>query len=45
MVMESLGLGKHTIVEKPIALSTADAAEMLAQAKKHGVHLCVAQVL
>ena len=45
MVMESLGLGKHTIVEKPIALSTADAAEMLAQAKKHGVHLYVAQVL
>ncbi len=45
MVMESLGLGKDTIVEKPIALSTADAAEMLAEAEKQGVHLYVAQVL
>lgn len=45
MVMESLRLGKHTIVEKPIALNAADAAEMLAEAENQGVQLYVAQVL
>ncbi len=44
-VMESLSLGKDTIVEKPIALKKADAAEMLALAQEKGVNLYVAQVL
>ncbi len=45
MVMEALGCGKSVILEKPIALSAADAAEMLAEAEKRGLHLYVAQVL
>lgn len=45
LVMESLRLKKNTICEKPIALSFADAKEMLDEAKKQGVHLYVAQVL
>ena len=45
MVVESLNCGVDTIVEKPIALSYADAKEMLETAEKNGVHLYVAQVL
>jgi len=45
MVMESLGCGKHTICEKPIALSAAEAAEMLDEAERRGVQLYIAQVL
>lgn len=33
--------GKHVIVEKPMALSTKDADEMIAVAKKNNVKLCV----
>jgi phthalate 4,5-cis-dihydrodiol dehydrogenase len=33
--------GKHVIVEKPMALSLADAAAMIAAAERHGVHLIV----
>lgn len=43
--MESLALGKHTIVEKPAALRRSDAEEMFALAEKKGVQLYVAQVL
>ena len=45
MVLESLNCGKDTIVEKPIALSYADAKEMLDTAEAKGLHLYVAQVL
>lgn len=45
MVMESLRCGKDTITEKPIALSYADAKEMLDEAEKQGCLLFVAQVL
>ena len=45
MVMEALSCGKHTICEKPIALSLRDAREMLDTAKKHGCQLYIAQVL
>ena len=45
MVMESLGCGKDTICEKPIALSLKDAKEMLDEAEKRGCMLYVAQVL
>lgn len=45
MVMESLKLKKNTICEKPIALSYADAKEMLDEADRQGVHLYIAQVL
>ena len=45
MVMQSLACGKDTIVEKPIALSFADAKEMLDEAERRGRHLYVAQVL
>lgn len=33
--------GKHVLVEKPMALSTADADAMIAMADKHNVKLCV----
>lgn len=45
LVLESLSLGVNTIVEKPIALSYADAREMLDKAEEMGVNLYVAQVL
>lgn len=45
LVMESLNLGKDTIVEKPIALSYQDAKEMLDTADAKGCLLFVAQVL
>lgn len=44
-VMESLELGKHTIVEKPVALHKKDAEEMFNLAGEKGVQLYVAQVL
>lgn len=44
-VMESLSLGKTTIVEKPCALTRADAEAMFALAGEKGVNLYVAQVL
>ena len=45
MVLESLNLGKETICEKPIALSYADAKDMLDTAEAKGCHLYIAQVL
>ncbi len=45
LVMESLRCGLNTIVEKPIALSCADAVDMLDEAQRCGVNLYVAQVL
>ena len=45
LVLEALKLKKHTICEKPIALSYADAKEMLDEAEKQGVQLYIAQVL
>ncbi len=36
-----LEAGKHVLVEKPMALSTADADAMIAMAKKKNVTLCV----
>ena len=44
-VIESLQLGKDVICEKPIALSLADARDMLDTAEKMGKHLYIAQVL
>lgn len=44
-VLESLRRGKHTLTEKPIALSRNDAEEMLALAREKGVFLFVGQVL
>ena len=35
------GAGKHVLVEKPMALSLAECAEMNAAARAHGVHLIV----
>lgn len=43
--MESLSLGRHTIVEKPCALTEADARAMFDLAEEKGVRLYVAQVL
>lgn len=36
-----LQAGKHVLVEKPMALSTADADAMIAMADQHNVKLCV----
>ena len=44
-VLQALEAGAHVIVEKPCALSRADAQEMFALAQKKGLHLYVAQVL
>lgn len=44
-VLESLGLGKHVIVEKPAALHKKDAEEMFAFAAEKGLLLFVAQVV
>lgn len=45
LAIESLSLGKHCIVEKPIALTAEDAKAMYSCAEKNGVQLYVAQVL
>jgi predicted dehydrogenase len=45
MALESLSCGKHTIVEKPIALSLSDARAMYDAAEENGVQLYVAQVV
>ena len=45
MALESLRLKKHTICEKPIALSTADARALLDEAERQDVQLYIAQVL
>lgn len=44
-VIESLELGKDVICEKPIALSCADARQMLDTAQRCGRNLYIAQVL
>ena len=45
LALESIAQGKHTLVEKPIALCAQDAREMYAAAEKQGVQLYVAYVL
>jgi len=45
LVMEALAQKKHTICEKPVALSLEDAKAMYAAAEENGVQLYVAQVL
>ena len=44
-VLASLDAGKHVLVEKPMAISEADAARMVEQAAKAGVHLMVCHSL
>jgi predicted dehydrogenase len=44
-VLASLDAGKHVLVEKPMAISVADAARMVEQAAKAGVHLMVCHSL
>ena len=39
--IDALNMGKHVIVEKPIALSNAHADEMIFLAKEKGLKLCV----
>lgn len=41
MALEALAAGKHVIVEKPIALNTADADRMIAAARAANRKLCV----
>lgn len=41
MALDAIKAGKHVIVEKPIALSTADADKMIAAAAEANVKLCV----
>lgn len=41
IAIDALKAGKHVIVEKPMAMSTSDADEMICVAKEQGVKLCV----
>ncbi len=41
IALDCIRSGKHTLVEKPMALSTADAEQMIREAKEHGVTLGV----
>lgn len=43
--MKALEAGKHTFIEKPIALKAAHAAELLQTAEAAGVHLMVGHLL
>ncbi|NQT53234.1 Gfo/Idh/MocA family oxidoreductase [bacterium] len=43
--LRALQAGKHTYIEKPLALSTAQAAELVAEARKQGVRLMVGHLL
>ena len=45
IVMESIAAGKHTLVEKPIAVELAAADRMVKAAEASGVQLMVAHVL
>lgn len=45
MVLEAAEAGKHIVCEKPLALTAAHTAEMLAACEKAGVQLLVAQVV
>lgn len=45
LALEAIASGAHVIVEKPVALTAADAREMFAAADARGVQLYVAQVL
>lgn len=41
IALDCLAAGKHVIVEKPMALSTKDADDMISCARRNGVKLCV----
>ncbi|HQO43903.1 MAG TPA: Gfo/Idh/MocA family oxidoreductase [Bacillota bacterium] len=41
ITIDCMNAGKHIIVEKPMALSTKDAEEMIESAKRNNVKLCV----
>ena len=43
--LRALQAGKHTYIEKPLALSTTEAAELVAEARKQGVRLMVGHLL
>ena len=43
--MRALAAGKHTYIEKPLALSTQQAAELVAEADKRNLRLMVGHLL
>ena len=45
MAMEAMNLGKHTYVEKPLAMDEVEAAAMIASAHKNNVRLMVGHLL
>jgi predicted dehydrogenase len=43
--MQALRAAKHTYIEKPLALNSAQAQELVAEARRHGVRLMVGHLL
>ncbi len=45
MILEALAAGKHVMVQRPLALTVADADRIIAEARKRNLTLCVAEPL
>lgn len=45
MALEAIRMGKHVLIEKPLALSEAECAELIREAEAHGVVLMVAYIV
>jgi predicted dehydrogenase len=43
MALEALRAGKHVLVQRPLALTVAEADRLMAEAQKRELHLCVAE--
>lgn len=43
LALEALRAGKHVLVQRPLALTVAEADRLMAEAQKNKLHLCVAE--